>query len=81
MRRIESHILYEREDGTEVVVDYKLTPGSPMYFNRSVGNWDPPEAPEIEFGKVKAISGGVPDLSDAEYDEIQEIILMGDNDQ
>lgn len=67
-------------DGEEIdiTVYYTVSRGHPMFFDKVYGNWLPPEPPEVEFtGKIE----GVPcdfDLTDAEYDELTEMILSRD---
>ena len=69
------HSIERGDDEIEITVYFTVSPGHPMFFNKSYGNWEPPEAPEVEFtGKIE----GVPcdfDLTEAEYDQITERIL------
>ena len=59
----------------EITVYYTVSPGHPMFFDKSYGNWMPPEEPEVDFtGKIE----GVPcdfNLTDLEYEQITERIL------
>ena len=70
------HTIERGESDVDITVYYTITPGQPMYFNKSWGNWEPPEAPEVDFtGKID----GIPcdsDLTEEEYDEIQKRIHL-----
>lgn len=63
---------FERDDGTEVLVTYRLTGGGSDYFAN--GHWNPGDPLEVWIEKVYGLADGE-DLTEAEYDKIEAAIL------